>query len=67
MSEYTSKPRPDDPEIPEYQWIPGMPDPKNHNTVNGCYGCDFSKSNIRCSLIPCQRHPGMVAKIINKL
>lgn len=64
---YTSPDRPGDPPIPDYRWVPGTPDPKNYYTVNGCNGCafhSFVKTKIRCSRIPCQKYPGMVAELI---
>lgn len=63
---YTSTDRPGDPPIPGYRWVPGAPDPKRYGSTTGCYGCAFLRmSDIRCSRIPCQRHPGMVAQLIN--
>ena len=62
---YTSPDRPGDPLIPDYDWVPGKPD-KNGSTA-GCNGCDFrsfTATKIRCSRVPCQRHPNMVARII---
>lgn len=64
---YTSPDRPGDPPIPDYCWVPGTPDPKNHYTVYGCNGCAFRSfvaTKIRCSRIPCQKYPGQVAKLI---
>lgn len=61
---YTSPPRPGEPDIPPYHFVPGTPDPV-HGSPNGCTGCAFRKMpEIRCSRIPCQRHPGMVAQLI---
>jgi hypothetical protein len=58
--------RPNDPPIPDYRWVPGKPDPKQHNSTGGCFGCDFRSLNtgIRCSRIPCQTKPGMVAQLV---
>ena len=62
---YTSADRPGDPPIPDYRWVPGTPDPK-YSSPNGCTGCAFRKQlAIRCSRIPCQRYPGMVAELIH--
>jgi hypothetical protein len=56
--------RPGDPPIPAYRWVPGTPD--HNGSPNGCKGCDFRplSTDIRCSRIPCQRHPGLVAQLI---
>ena len=65
MSDYTSPRRPGDPDIPAYRWVPGTPD-KNGST-NGCTGCafrSFTATKIRCSRIPCQRYPGLVAQLV---
>lgn len=53
-----------DPPIPDYRWVPGTPD--KNGSPNGCNGCDFRKlsTGIRCSRIPCQTKPGLVAKIV---
>lgn len=50
---------------PPYEWVPGTPDRK-YGSPNGCNGCDFRPlaAQVRCSDIPCQRHPGMVARIV---
>lgn len=49
--------------IPAYRWVPGTPD-KNGST-NGCNGCAFRRMpEIKCSQIPCQRYPGLVAQLI---
>ena len=62
---YTSPARPGEPPVPAYEFVPGEPDPKNHGTTNGCYGCAFAKQlAIRCSRVPCQRYPGMVARLV---
>jgi hypothetical protein len=59
----TAQDRPGDPPIPDYRWVPGTPD--HHGSLNGCNGCAFRKmADIRCSRIPCQRHPGLVAQLI---
>lgn len=66
MSDYTSPRRPGDPDIPPYRFVPGTPDPK-YGSPNGCTGCafrSFTATKIRCSRIPCQRYPGMVAELI---
>lgn len=66
---YTSPARPGEPEIPDYRWVPGPPDPNRYGSTAGCYGCafkSFTSTKIRCSRIPCQRHPGMVAELIEK-
>lgn len=51
-----------EPEVPEYRWVQGDPiDP------NGCTGCAFQfRLFIRCSRIPCQNHPGMVAELVRE-
>lgn len=61
---YVSADRPGDPPIPDYRWVPGTPD--KHGSPNGCNGCAFRplSTGIRCSRIPCHRHPGMVAQLI---
>lgn len=62
---YVTADRPGDPPIPDYHWVPGTPD--KNGSPYGCNGCDFrafTKTGIRCSRIPCQRHPGMVAELI---
>lgn len=62
---YTSPDRPNDPPIPDYRFVPGTPDPYYHGSTGGCYGCAFRKMpDIRCSRIPCQLHPCMVAQLI---
>ena len=63
--EYVTSDRPDDPPIPDYKWVPGVPD--EYSRVNGCTGCDFRplSTSIRSSRIPCQRHPWMVAQTID--
>lgn len=66
MSDYTSPQRPGDPPTPAYRWVPGTPDLK-YGSPNGCTGCafrSFTATKIRCSRIPCQRYPGMVAELI---
>jgi hypothetical protein len=51
-----------DPPIPDFRWVPGTPD--KNGSSNGCNGCAFrSQTQIRCSRIPCQRHPGLVAEL----
>lgn len=65
MSDTTTDP-PKDPPIPEYRWVPGTPDARG--TTTGCNGCaflSFSTTRIRCSRIPCQRYPGMVAELVH--
>lgn len=62
---YTSPDRPNDPPIPDYRWVPGTPD--QNGSRNGCNGCAFKsfiKTGIRCSRIPCQTKPGLVAELI---
>jgi len=55
--------RPTDPSIPGYRWVPGTPD--HYGSTNGCNGCAFRHiADIRCSRIPCQNHPGLVAQLI---
>ena len=62
---HTPPDRPSDPPIPDYRWVPGSPD--RHGSTAGCAGCDFRRQlSIRCSRIPCQTRPGMMAKIINQ-
>jgi hypothetical protein len=62
---YTSPTRPGEPEVPPYRFAPGEPDPYYHGSTGGCYGCAFRRMpEIRCSRIPCQRYPGMVAQLI---
>ncbi len=63
--QYTSPDKPGDPPIPDYHWVPGTPD--RNGSIGGCNGCDFRQlsTGIRCSRIPCQRHPSMVAKLTN--
>ena len=52
-----------DPPIPDYRWVPGTPD--KCGSSNGCNGCAFRRMpTIRCSLIPCQRYPGLVAELV---
>jgi hypothetical protein len=48
-----------DPPIPDYKWVQGID--------NGCTGCAFRplSTGIRCSRIPCQRYPGMVAQLVS--
>lgn len=54
-------------QIPKYIWVPQEPDPNHHNSIGGCYGCDFRRRlDIPCSLIPCQNHKAQVAKIIKE-
>lgn len=62
--DYVTADRPGDPPIPDYRWVVGKPD--RNGSTNGCTGCDFRplSTGIRCSRIPCQRHPGRVAQII---
>ena len=63
---YTSADRPGDPPIPDHRFV-AKPDPRNYGSTAGCYGCafkSFSTTKIRCSRIPCQRYPQMVAEII---
>lgn len=51
-----------DPPIPDYRWVPGTPD--RHGSTHGCSGCAFRKMlEIRCSRIPCQNKPGLVAQL----
>lgn len=53
-----------DPAIPDYKFIPGVPDELGR--TGGCNGCVFRFDlNIRCSRIPCQKHPGMIAQLIS--
>lgn len=64
MTDTTAR-RPGDPDIPNYRWVPGTPD--QHGSTAGCNGCafrSFTATQIRCSRIPCQRHPGFVAELI---
>ena len=66
MSDYTSTKRPGEPDVPDYRWVPGKPDPVHHS-VGGCTGCAFrrfTETKIRCSRIPCQLHPGKVAELV---
>lgn len=50
--------------IPEYIFVPQKPDSTKDGMMGGCYGCDFrGRLDIRCSQIPCQKHPYKVAKI----
>lgn len=55
--------------IPEYRWVQGKPDPHYHGSTGGCFGCAFRPmtSGIKCSDIPCQRYPGMIAEFIPKI
>lgn len=65
MDSYTSPPRPGEPDIPAYRFV-SKPDPNNHGSTTGCYGCAFRRMlEIRCSRIPCQRHPTMVAELLD--
>lgn len=65
MSSYTTPDRPGDPVIPDYRFVPATPDPAYHGSTGGCNGCAFRRMpDIRCSRIPCHRHPGMVAQLI---
>jgi hypothetical protein len=72
MSEYRPASVPDycleGKDIPKYAFFKSQPDPNNNNgSLMGCFGCDFRKMlEVRCSLIPCQRYPGYIAKIIKK-
>jgi len=51
--------------IPDYRWVPGTPD--KNGSPNGCNGCAFRKMpEIRCSRIPCQHKPGLVAQLIKE-
>lgn len=44
-------------EVPEYRWVVGP--------TTGCEGCCFRKMlEVRCSLVPCQKHLGMVAQLV---
>ena len=53
-------------DVPEYKWV-SKPDPNNYGTVSGCYGCAFRHMpKIPCSIIPCQKHPKMVAELITE-
>jgi hypothetical protein len=64
---YTTPDRQGDPPIPPYRWVPGTLDPK-YGSPNGCNGCafrSFTATKIRCSRIPCQIKPGMVAQLID--
>lgn len=64
MPDYTTPKRPGEPEVPEYRFE-ARPDPGNYGSTSGCYGCAFrSMPEIRCSRIPCQRHPGQVAVLV---
>jgi hypothetical protein len=57
-----------DPPIPAYSWVPTTPDPRYHGSQGGCNGCAFRKMpDIRCSRIPCQTKPGMVAQLIQEV
>lgn len=61
---YTSPDLPGDPAIPDYHWVQ-KPDPKNYGSTSGCHGCAFRRMpEIRCSRIPCHRHPGFVAELV---
>lgn len=63
---YTSPARPGEPDVPEYRWIPAPPNPSCYNSITGCYGCAFHKQLvIRCSRIPCQTRPTMVAELVD--
>ena len=60
---YTSPARSGEKPVPAYVFVPGTPD--KHGSTNGCNGCDFRRRpDIRCSRIPCQRHPGQVARLV---
>lgn len=62
---HTSPPRPREPDVPEYRWVPGTPDPNYFGSNGGCNGCAFRRMlAIRCSRIPCQARPGWVAELI---
>lgn len=65
---YTSADRPGDPPIPDYHWVSATPDPRYNGSTGGCNGCAFRplSTGIRCSRIPCQRHPGLVAELITQ-
>ena len=52
-------------QIPAYRWVPGTPD--KNGSINGCSGCAFRRMpEIKCSQIPCQRYPGLVAELIKQ-
>lgn len=53
-----------DPPIPNHVWVPGTLD--RNGSPKGCTGCDFRplSTGIRCSRIPCQTKPGLVARIV---
>lgn len=63
---YTSPPRPGEPEVPAYRWVQRPdPDPDHYGSTSVCYGCAFRRRlDIRCSRIPCQRHPNEVAELL---
>ena len=64
MSDYTTPRRPGEPDVPAYRWVLGTPD--KNGSPNGCNGCAFRRMpDIRCSRIPCQRYPGMVAELLD--
>lgn len=66
---YTSPPRLGEPAIPAYRFV-AKPDPNNHYSTTGCYGCAFRyMQEIRCSRIPCHTlaNRGMVAELITKV
>lgn len=51
-----------DPPIPDYVFVTGKPD--QNGSTGGCNGCDFRHMReIRCSRIPCQTKPNMIAKL----
>lgn len=65
MAGEASPDRPGEAPVPEYRWVPGKPDPRHHHSTGGCFGCAFRKMpEVRCSRIPCQTRPGMVAELI---
>jgi hypothetical protein len=56
--------RENEPPVPAYRWVK-RPDPERYDSTAGCYGCAFRHMpEIRCSRIPCQRHPYHVAKLV---
>ena len=61
----TSLPLAGEIDVPPYRFVTGPPDA--NGSTNGCGGCAFRKrAEIRCSRIPCQRHPGQVAQLIEQ-
>lgn len=61
---YTNPPKPGEPDVPPYRFVPGTPD-RDYGVTTGCNGCAFRRRlDIRCSRIPCHRYPGMVAQLV---